>query len=191
MRDEVDPTAGAPRPRRLPSRRWLILAAGLPIVLLILWAALFLARTAPVTGALIGNRAPELDLADLDGATVRLADLRGHPVLVNFWASWCGPCIEEFPLLTQAAEAHAADGLVVVGVVYQDSAEGARDFMERMGATWATVMDPGGTAAARYGIIGPPDTFFIDPEGIIAGRQIGQLSANDLERQLGLIIAEE
>lgn len=174
----------------MTSRRWLIVAGGLPIVLLVIWAVLFL-RTTPATGPLIGNRAPELGLLDLDGNTVRLADLRGQPVIVNFWASWCGPCIEEFPLISQAAEAHAADGLVVVGVVYQDGAEAARDFMERMGASWATVMDPDGTAAGRYGIIGPPDTFFIDPDGIIVGRQIGQLSANDMERQLGLIIAEE
>jgi len=186
-----DPAGGAPASRRIPSRRRLIVAAGLPIVLLVLWAVLFLPRTSPATGPLIGNRAPELDLADLDGNTVRLADLKGHPVIVNFWASWCGPCTEEFPLITEAAEAHAADGLVVVGVVYQDSADGARAFMERMGATWATVMDPDGTAAAQYGIIGPPDTFFINPDGIIAGRQIGQLSANDMDRQLGLIIAEE
>jgi cytochrome c biogenesis protein CcmG, thiol:disulfide interchange protein DsbE len=112
-------------------------------------------------------------------------------VIVNFWASWCTPCVEEFPLLQAAAEAHEADGLVVVGVVYRDNADAARAFMRRMGATWATAMDPGDVAAARYGIIGPPETFFINSDGIIAGRQIGQLLGSDLDRQLALILAEE
>lgn len=167
------------------------MAAAVPIALLAGWVLLFVPRAGPATGPLIGNRAPELDLVDLDGETVRLADLRGHPLLVNFWASWCVPCVDEFPLIAQAAEEHAADGLVVVGVVYQDGAEAARDFMSRMGASWRTVLDPDGSAAARYGIIGPPDTYFIDEDGIIAGRQIGQLSGSDMQRQLALIIAEE
>jgi cytochrome c biogenesis protein CcmG/thiol:disulfide interchange protein DsbE len=166
-------------------------AAVLPILLLGLWAILFLPKSDAPTGSQIGAQAPELDLADLDGNPVRLADLRGHPVIVNFWASWCTPCVDEFPLLQDAAAKHAADGLVLVGVVYRDNADAARAFMQRMGAAWTTAMDPGDVAAGRYGIIGPPETFFINSDGIIAGRQIGQLLRADLDRQLAEILAEE
>lgn len=178
------------RPARL-RRRWLVVAAVLPVVLLAAWALIFLPRVTPQSGPIVGNLAPELDLTGLDGSPVRLADLRGHPVLVNFWASWCAPCVEEFPLIQSAADTHAADGLVVVGVVYQDSADAARAFMQQRGATWSTALDPDGTAAASYEIIGPPESFFIDANGIIAGRQIGQLTATDLDLQLTKIIAKE
>ena len=121
------------------------------------------------TGGSIGATAPAFELADLDGNPVRLADLRGRPVIVNFWASWCIPCVEEFPLLQDAETEHAADGLVLVGIVYRDNAEAARSFMERMGADWPTLMDPGEKVAEEFGIFGPPETFFIDPQGTVAG----------------------
>jgi cytochrome c biogenesis protein CcmG/thiol:disulfide interchange protein DsbE len=112
-------------------------------------------------------------------------------VIVNFWASWCGPCVAEFPLLSDAASRHAGEQLAVVGIVFRDNSEAARAFTERMGASWPAVMDPGEEVAERYAIYGPPETFFIDRNGVIAGRQIGELSANDLERQLATIIDEE
>ena len=139
----------------------------------------------------IGDPAPNFALTDLDGNAVRLADLRGRPVIVNFWASWCGPCIEEFPLLLDASAAHRGDGLAVVGIVFRDRSEPARAFMTRMGAAWPTAMDPDEAVATRYGIIGPPDTFFIDRNGVIVGRQIGQLSAADLEQGLAQILGKE
>lgn len=176
--------------RRLP-RGYLVAAAALPLLLLAAWAgALALGSLAP-SGASIGEEAPGFALADLDGNPVRLDDLRGRPVIVNFWASWCGPCVEEFPLLRDAAQRHADQRLAVVGIVFRDRSEAARAFMQQMGATWPTVMDPGEEVAERYGIYGPPETFFIGPDGVIAGRQIGQLSATDLERQLATIIDEE
>jgi cytochrome c biogenesis protein CcmG/thiol:disulfide interchange protein DsbE len=139
----------------------------------------------------VGDPAPAFSLADLDGNPVRLADLRGRPVIVNFWASWCGPCVEEFPLLTSAAAAHEGDGLAIVGIVFQDRSEAARAFLARMGASWPAAMDPGDAIANRFGIVGPPDTFFIDRNGVVVGRQIGQLSAADLDRGLAQILGEE
>ncbi len=112
-------------------------------------------------------------------------------MIVNFWASWCGPCIDEFPLLVDASAAHGAEGLAVIGIVYRDRLEPARAFMSQMGAPWATAMDPGEAVATRYGIIGPPETFFIDRGGMVVGRQIGQLTAADLQRGLTQILGEE
>ena len=187
-----DPVAGSVQraPARLP-RAWYAAAAIAPLLLLAFWALLLLARPAASGLAQIGEPAPNFVLADLNGNPLRLEDLRGRPVIVHFWASWCGPCVEEFPLLLDATAAHRGDGLAVVGIVFRDGSEAARAFMARMGAAWPAAMDPGDAVATQYGIIGPPDTFFIDRNGLIAGRQIGQLGAADLERGLSQILGEE
>ena len=181
--------ASLPRGARL-SRAWYAAAAVMPLLLLAAWGALLLANSAE-TMVRIGDAAPAFALADLDGNPVRLSDLRGRPVIINFWASSCGPCVEEFPLLARAAAAHEHDGLAIVGIVFRDRSEAARDFMARMGGTWPAVMDPGEMLATKFGIIGPPDTFFIDRDGVLVGRQLGQLSAADLDRGLSQILGEE
>jgi cytochrome c biogenesis protein CcmG/thiol:disulfide interchange protein DsbE len=177
-------------PARLP-RAWYVAAGLIPLLLLAGWGLFLLTRPATSGIPQIGDAAPNFTLTDLDGNPLRLADLRGRPVIVNFWASWCGPCVDEFPVLNDAAVAHRGDGLALIGIVYRDDAAPARDFISRMGAGWPTAMDPGEGVAARYGVIGPPVTFFIDRGGVITGRQIGQLSASDLERGLARILGEE
>jgi cytochrome c biogenesis protein CcmG/thiol:disulfide interchange protein DsbE len=176
--------------RRLPVRH-LVLAAVLPVLLLGLLAAALLVRAGSGSPTSVGSAAPDFTLADLDGNAVRLADLRGRPVIVNFWASWCGPCVEEFPLLREAAVRHADDGLVVVGVVYRDRSEAARAFMERNGGTWIAAMDPDERVAEAYGILAPPETFFIGRDGTIVARQLGQFSASSLDEKVAAIIGEE
>jgi len=189
-------TAGAPGAlanpgaTRLP-RAYYVAAAIAPLLILAVWGALLLVRPGVSPVVRVGDPAPAFSLADLDGNPVRLADLRGRPVIVNFWASWCGPCVEEFPLLTSAAAAHEGDGLAIVGIVFQDRSEAARAFLARMGASWPAAMDPGDALANRFGIVWPPDTFFIDRNGVVVGRQIGQLSAADLDRGLAQIVGEE
>jgi cytochrome c biogenesis protein CcmG/thiol:disulfide interchange protein DsbE len=183
------PTGGPTDRRRLP-RAWYLAAALLPLLLLAAWAGWLLAGS-DRAGAQVGDQAPDFTLTDLDGNQVRLADLRGRPVLVNFWATWCVPCVAEFPLLVDAQREHAAAGLAVIGVVYNDNAEAARQFMVRFEAPWPAVMDPDGTVARRYGIFGPPESFFIGRDGKVLGRQIGELNATDLQRQLAAILDEE
>ena len=179
---------GRPVIRRLPFA-YLVTAAVLPLLLLALLAGRLTLGAAPAP--LIGSAAPDFALADLDGNPVRLADLRGRPVIVNFWASYCASCVEEFPLLKTAMTQHRADGLAVVGIVFQDRSEAARAFMARMQATWPAAMDVTGEVAQAYGVFAPPESFFIDRQGRVAGRQIGELSRGDLARQLGLIIGKE
>jgi cytochrome c biogenesis protein CcmG, thiol:disulfide interchange protein DsbE len=176
--------------RRLPLR-YLVVAAILPIALLAALGLVLLARMPVTPPALVGSVAPDFALSDLDGNPIRLGDLSGRPVIVNFWASWCGPCVEEFPLLEDAAARHEADGLAVVGIVYQDRSEAARAFMSRNGASWPAAMDPGERVAAAYGILGPPETFFIGRDGTIVARHIGQLSEASLDEKVAAIIDEE
>lgn len=173
--------------RRLP-RPYLLGAALVPLVLVIALGAVLLGRLPATSPTAVGSMAPDFVLADLDGNPIQLADLRGRPVVLNFWASWCGPCVEEFPLLRDAATHHAGAGLSIVGVVLRDRSEAARDFMERNGATWPSAMDPGERVASAYGILGPPETYFIDREGRIAARQFGPLTAESLNEQLATIL---
>ncbi|MEA2652385.1 MAG: cytochrome c biosis protein CcmG, thiol:disulfide interchange protein DsbE [Chloroflexota bacterium] len=187
-------TATAAPERGLNLRRLglphLVAALVVPLLVAALLGAYLLSRNPVHAPTAVGNPAPDFAVADLDGNPIRLADLRGRPVVVNFWASWCGPCVEEFPLLRAAAADHATDGLVVIGIVWDDRSEAARDFMARNGATWAAAMDPGERVARDYGILGPPETYFIDRDGIITARQIGQISAASLDEKLATIIEE-
>ena len=176
--------------RRLP-RPYLVAAALLPLLLVIALGALMISRLPASSPTAVGSVAPDFTLASLDGEPIRLADLRGRPVIVNFWASWCGPCIEEFPLLRDAAARHEADGLAVVGIVYRDRSGSARGFMERHGGTWPAAMDPGERVATAYGVVGPPETYFIARDGTIVARNIGQITPATLDDQLAAIIGSE
>jgi len=174
--------------RRL-GRGYLIMAALVPLIMLGVLGALLL-RGQIASPTAVGRVAPDFVLTDLDGNPIRLAELRGRPVVLNFWASWCGPCVEEFPLLREAASRTSSEDLVIIGIVYQDRSEAAREFMARNGATWDAAMDPGERVAHAYGILGPPETFFIGRDGTIVARQLGQFSAGSLDEKLAAIIEE-
>jgi len=141
-------------------------------------------------GGDIGSTAPDFQLPALDGdGDVRLADFRGRPVIVNFWASWCNPCRKEFPLLQQALRDHRADRLAVVGVTYQDIPGDSRDFVKKQHATWPQGVDDNGEVAAAYGVRAIPQSFFVRPDGTIAARAFGTTTeaalADPLSKLLG------
>jgi cytochrome c biogenesis protein CcmG/thiol:disulfide interchange protein DsbE len=135
-----------------------------------------------------GTPAPPLRLEGLDGRPVDLAALRGRPVVVNFWATWCVPCVREFPLLRQAAAAHGDDRLAVVGVLTNDRPAEGRSFVRRHAATWPVGVDPTAAAAAAWGAIGLPHTWFVRPDGTLASHQLGELSQPSLDAQLARIV---
>ena len=173
--------------RRLPLP-WLVVAAILPFVAIGAVAWWTLAAQPGGSPTSVGDRAPDFSLVSLDGETVRLADLRGRPVVVHFWASWCVPCIAEVPLLRAAAEQHADDDLAIVGVIYDDGPESAGAFMEEHSGTWPALVDPGMEVASRYGVFAPPATYFLGRDGTIVARQIGQFSERSLDEKLASII---
>lgn len=186
-------TAGVAERRGLDLRRLglrhLVVAAVLPIILLAVLAAMLALRggTSPTA---IGSLAPDFSVTDLEGNPIQLAELRGRPVIVNFWASWCVPCADEFPLLRDAHARHADDGLVVVGIVYQDRSQAAAAFMSRHDAAWAAAADPDGRVAEAYGVIGPPETFLIGRDGTVSARALGQFTAAWLDENVAAIMEE-
>ncbi len=135
-----------------------------------------------------GQAAPAITGTALDGSAIDLAAYRGHPVVLNFWASWCVPCREEFPLFKERLETlGASDGLVVLGVLYKDQPEPAKQFLDEFGATWPTVTDPGDAIAKAYRVVAPPQTYFIDADGILQGIQIGEVLPEDFDTQYAKI----
>lgn len=136
--------------------------------------------TGEAPAAEVGRAAPSFRLRDLDGSAAKLTDFRGQYVLLNFWASWCGPCRGETPAL-QAFFEDRSPGLVVVGVNQQETAETARAFTEQFDVTYPIVLDADGQVSGAYRVsTGLPVSFLIDPEGVIRRVHLGALTDSDL-----------
>ena len=142
-------------------------------------------ETAPRKGFL----APDFTLTTLDGDTVRLSDLRGRPVLINFWASWCGPCRAEMPHLEAAYEAHSDAGLIVLGVDQLESPPLVARFVEEFGLTFPIPLDRDGKVSAAYQARALPTSFFVDADGIIRDAFTGPMTAGLIESKLELILS--
>jgi cytochrome c biogenesis protein CcmG, thiol:disulfide interchange protein DsbE len=135
----------------------------------------------------IGRAAPGWMLTTLDGETLSSEDLAGRPYVVNFWASWCGPCVDEHPVLA-GTQADLGDELAMVGVLYQDDPTNARAFLDRYGQTgYGHVIDEGGRLAIDYGVTGPPESFFVDADGIVRAKQFGPLTDEAMGERLAAI----
>ena len=145
------------------------------------------ADDAPVPVA--GQPTLELDLPALDaGGRVRSDELRGAPLVVNFWASWCGPCRREMPALVAAAERF--DGQVqFVGVNHQDNREDAVDFAAAARLSYPSGSDPNGEVARRIGLRGMPTTLFVDAQGRILERRTGEMTEATLAKTIERLFA--
>jgi cytochrome c biogenesis protein CcmG/thiol:disulfide interchange protein DsbE len=119
------------------------------------------------------------------GEPVSLADYRGTPVVLNFWASWCPPCREELPALEQLAQAHSE--VVVVGVNYQDSVSGARELQQEIGFSFPSIADLYGEIGSGLGLQGMPTTYFLDAEHRVAGVIVGGTDLAGFEEGIELI----
>lgn len=159
--------------------------------------ATFYRISAETQGLNLGQRAPEVGgtdggqevkLADLDGRPLSLASLRGHPVWINFWATWCPPCQRETPVLRDAYEAHKRDGLVLVAIDVQEDVDTVRGYATKYGLSHPIGLDVTGAVFRTYRIFGLPSHYFIDRDGVIRGRYFGPLTRDQIEQQLKVIL---
>jgi peroxiredoxin len=140
----------------------------------------------PAAGGLeVGDTAVEFTLRDLDGEAVSLSDFRGRPVIVNFWATWCVPCRVEMPELERAYQQHADDGLAILALNQEETAEQARDYFDELGLTFIGLLDEKGAVARVYGsYFVLPTSYFVSPEGEITAVHRGPMTAEQIEGYL-------
>lgn len=134
--------------------------------------------------ATVGQPAPDFSGTDLDGKTISLQEFRGHPVILNFWASWCGPCRAEQPGLTAVAKAFSGKGLRVVGVTVRDNLDQARIFRDEFHVAYPSLYDQAARLGYAYQVDAPPSSVFIDAHGVVRYKETGGVGEDVLRRIL-------
>jgi cytochrome c biogenesis protein CcmG/thiol:disulfide interchange protein DsbE len=177
-----------PEATQRADRRWRVVVISLvPVVLLAALLGFGLGRDPSSTPQhqLIGKPAPEFTLTNLrTGQVVRLSDFRGHPVVINFWASWCVECAVEHEHLAAAWQQFGNEGTVFLSVLYQDTPENAKDYLQHLVGTWPDLYDPEGRTALEYGVTGVPETVFVGPDGRISHKQISVVTYSIIADQV-------
>lgn len=181
-------------------RVFLAVALAIPVVALLAYG---LTRNPnDIRSPLPGRPAPDFELevmpdepaSDEDAVStprVRLENLRGQVVILNFWASWCLACRDEHAALSRVAEAYEDEGVRFFGLLYNDSPSNARRWIEQMGGqSYATLLDPGARTAIDYGLYGVPETFFIGPDGRVASKQVGPVTESLLVDRIEALLPE-
>jgi peroxiredoxin len=159
---------------------------GRTLILLALLAPLAVRAQSPE----VGRPAPDFGLAVLQGGELHLSQLRRHPVLINFWASWCAPCRTEMPEIVAAYAAHRAAGLEVLAVnlTDQESRRAVRRFVAEMSMAFPVLLDERGRVRRAYQLRGVPTTVFVDTAGVVRVIHPGPLTAEALARGLSAIL---
>ena len=149
-------------------------------------------RTASQNDVNIGNRigftAPDFTLPTVDNREISLSDYRGRPVILNFWATWCGPCRYEVPAFKAFYERYPQEEVVIIAVSTQDDPDSARGYAIRDGLKFVIPVDPRGVVAGLYNVRGLPTTYIIDEKGVIRSIKIGPfLSIDEIEERMASI----
>jgi cytochrome c biogenesis protein CcmG/thiol:disulfide interchange protein DsbE len=137
----------------------------------------------------VGALAPDFELTNVDtGQPVTLSSLRGKPVWLNFWATWCPPCKTELPFMKQLYDKYGSQNLVIVGIDMQENPSAVRSFVQSNGYAWTFVVDTDGAVTNRYFMAGIPTHVFVDRNGVIQAIRVGDLQEGDMAELLGKII---
>ncbi len=167
-------------PGRSKSRSYRLALGTLALTLVMLVVIQGCANNAPE----VGYPAPDFTLKDLDGNTVRLSDLRGKVIFINFWATWCPPCRAEMPEIEAVHQEYKDKGVVVLGVDISEPESTVRQYIQEGGFSWTIVLDKTGEVSRDYQITAIPTSFFLDREGIIRVVNIGAMTKRAMEAKL-------
>lgn len=141
---------------------------------------------------LVGKPAPDFTLAALNAksaSTISLTSFKGRPVVINVWNSTCAPCVAETPLLQSVWQRvqSQGQGVVFLGIDFQDARSDGLSFLQKYGITYPNVLDASGSVAISYGVTGTPETIFINRQGVVVQKVIGELTAQTLQSNLQLV----
>lgn len=215
--DRRNKTVSAPESNRTDIRKTLLFVSGMGVVallmFLLLWGGdIFGAPEDPVTGVSsfpavnpqvndivdiedlegavgVGAIAPNFTLVDLEGTAHTLAELRGQPVIINFWATWCAPCRIEMPVLEKAFADYADQDLAILAVNREDEADAVEEFFyDDMGLTFTPLLDSDADVANAYGVFNMPTTYFVDSEGVVTAVHRGAVAESQIEEYLALTL---
>ena len=179
----------------MPSRAKPLLLVGIPllifvVVLIIGMLQSDVGRGPPGVNDTLGevavstDRFTDLQVTTLDGRPLRLSELRGSIVMIDFWSSWCPPCRSEAPILVEAYERWSDLGVEFVGISIWDTESDVRDFVERHGIKYPNAVDENGQIAVEFGVRGIPEKFFVNPEGEIVRKINGPNTSQSLDEVL-------
>lgn len=166
-------------------------------LLILLWTQLL--TPAPNSGSgdssaatpLKGKHAPNFTLASIGGKSssmVSLADFKGKPVVLNFWGATCVPCQEEAPMLQKTWQHAQAQGIVFIGVDFQDVQSEGLGFLQKYGITYPNVLDVNGVVAVNYGVAFTPTTYFINTQGVVINSIPREMTANELQTNIQALL---
>lgn len=137
------------------------------------------------TNQLVGKPAPAIDATDTAGRPFAVDDYRGRWLLVNFFAHWCGPCIKEHPELVAFSEEHSRLGdASVVSVAYNDTPDEVKAFFDENGGDWAVIADSDSDFSIDYAVVGLPESYLVNPEGIIVHKFVGGITKAEVEAEM-------
>jgi DsbE subfamily thiol:disulfide oxidoreductase len=183
------PVPGGIEPPRSRRRGIVVATVVIAVALGVIWAAAKVMGGVGLPADPTGLRAPDFTMPVLGGDGARgLADLRGKPVVLNFWASWCGPCRKEAPVLAAAERQWSSRGVVFLGVDSEDTTSAALAFDREFGLAYESVFDPEGRLELRYGVSGFPETFFIGPDGVIRAKYVGPIDRASLDAYVSAML---
>jgi thiol-disulfide isomerase/thioredoxin len=181
-------------------RNAIVLGIVVLVVAAMIYSGAYKSRQADVQAAkvdkidleVVGKQAPDFELETLDGRKMKLSDFRGKAVLLNFWATWCGPCKIEMPWLIEFQKQYQAQGFEIVGVAMEDTSKAdIAAFVKEMGVTYTVMKGKEFVGDLYGGLAGLPSTYYIDRNGKVIGQHIGLNSRSDMEDKIKEAIASK
>lgn len=144
----------------------------------------------PAPAPIVGSPAPDFNLQNIAGQATALSALKGKPMLINFWATWCGPCRIEMPAIETAYQQHKAEGFTVLAVDADEPLADVVAYVNALGLSFEVLMDPGLVVNDLYRVRAYPTSYFVDRNGVVAVLQIGSMTESQLQKNLEKILSQ-